>query len=236
MVKTSTQTRSGPEARDHVTRGGRDKDRDASPERRCIASGDVLPKAALVRFVIGPEGEVVPDVAGRLPGRGIWVKAEAAALERAIKRNLFSRAARQPVKVPEGLAALTVRLVLERLSAHMALARKAGLALAGFEKVRGALDGGGVVALFQAADGSPRQRSKLRLDPEEGPSFTCLTARELGLSFGRENVIHAALTAGGLSARVIEEAARLEGLRGATAPLGASPGSVTGGHTGVGDT
>jgi predicted RNA-binding protein YlxR (DUF448 family) len=88
-----------------MTRGGRDTNRD-EPERRCIVTGDVQPKAGLVRFVVSPEGMVVPDLAGKLPGRGIWVTADRTAIETAAKKGLFSRAARMPVTVPEGLAGL----------------------------------------------------------------------------------------------------------------------------------
>ena len=86
--------------------------------------------------------------------------------------------------------------------------------MAGYEKVRGLLQAGEAVVLLQASDGSERGKSKLRLSPEEGASFDCLTANEMGLSFGRDHVIHAALCAGGLTTRVVEEATRLSGLRG----------------------
>ena len=86
-----------------MTRGGRQKDRDAAPERRCIVTGEVKPAAELIRFVVGPDGVIVPDLLGKLPGRGIWVTANRAALDKAVAKNLFARAARQPVTVPEGL-------------------------------------------------------------------------------------------------------------------------------------
>ena len=88
-----------------MTRGGREKDRD-DPERKCIATGESQPKAGLIRFCLGPDGQIVPDVLGKLPGRGIYVSATRAAIDKAAKKNLFSRAARQPVKVPERLADL----------------------------------------------------------------------------------------------------------------------------------
>ena len=78
-----------------MSRGGRHKDRSDGPERKCIATGEVAPKRGLIRFVVSPDGVVVPDVLERLPGRGIWVSADRAALDLAVKKNLFSRAARQ---------------------------------------------------------------------------------------------------------------------------------------------
>lgn len=196
-----------------MTRGGRQKDRSVGPERKCIATGEVLPKAVLIRFVIGPDGVVVPDLAGKLPGRGIWVKANRAALQRAVAKNLFPRAAKAPVKTPPDLVAQVETGLRARMQATLALARKAGQAICGYEKVRGSLDLGEAVVLLQASDGSERGKSKLR--PPEGPAsyIGWLTARELGLAFGRDSVIHGALTAGGLTMRVVEEATRLAGVR-----------------------
>jgi predicted RNA-binding protein YlxR (DUF448 family) len=196
-----------------MTRGGRDKDRD-EPERRCIVTGDVQPKAGLIRFVVSPEGVVVPDLAGKLPGRGIWVTAERAAIEKAAAKGLFARAARGKVTVPEGLADLVEAGLARRVVDLISLARKAGLAVAGFEKVKGWLADGKAKVLLQASDGSERGKGKL-WTPQGGRWFGCLTSSELGLAFGRDSVIHGALGAGGLSQRVVEDAAKLSGLRAA---------------------
>ncbi len=193
-----------------MTRGGTRKDTDG-PERRCIVTGDVQPKAGLVRFVIGPDDGVVPDILGRLPGRGIWVTAERAVLERAT-RGAFSRAARRPVTVPPDLVDEVERQLARRVTDLIALARKAGLAVCGFEKVKDRLAAENVRVLLQASDGSSRGKSKL-WTPTGARYFDCLTADELGLAFGRQSVIHGALAAGTLSDRVVEEAAKLRGLR-----------------------
>lgn len=195
-----------------MTRGGREKLRD-EPERKCIATGEVSPKAGLVRFVVGPESVVVPDVAAKLPGRGIYVSATRAALDRAGGKGLFARAARQPVKVPEGLADLVETLLAKRVVELLSMARKAGDAVTGYEKVKEWLAGGRAVALIQASDGSERGKTKLRAPEGQNSLISCLTAGEIGLAFGRERAIHAALAAGGLTTRVVEEAARLAGLR-----------------------
>jgi len=192
----------------------RDGDGTADPQRRCIATGESAPRAGLIRFVVDPDGVVVPDIAGRLPGRGIWVSADAGALELAVRKRLFARAARAQVTVPEDLVARVERLLAQRVIDLVSLARKAGDAVAGFEKVRAALSEGRVAVLVQAADGSARERARLR-PPEGGDALSgVLSAQELGLAFGRERVIHAALAAGGLAMRVVEEAARLAGVRG----------------------
>lgn len=196
-----------------MSRGGRDKHRD-QPERRCIATGESQPRAGLIRFAISPEGLVVPDLAGKLGGRGLWVSADRAALEKAAKKGLFARAAKAPVSFPgDDLPGLVEELLAQRLVELISLARKAGLAIAGFEKVKGWLSEGRAKVLLQAADGSDRGKGKL-WTPEGGRWFGCLTANEMGLAFGRDHVIHGALRAGGLTTRVIEEATRLAGLRG----------------------
>ncbi|MFQ6550915.1 RNA-binding protein [Aestuariibius insulae] len=195
-----------------MTRGGRDKDR-SEPERRCIASGESGPKDALLRFVIGPDNEVVPDILGKLPGRGIYVASDKAALDKAVQKKLFARAAKMPVKVPENLAAEVERQVARRVIDLISLSRKSGRAVTGFEKVKGWLAGGERVrVLLQASDASERGKAKL-WTPEGARYFDCLTQAELGLAFGRHSVVHAALAAGGLGNRVVEEAAKLRGLR-----------------------
>lgn len=195
-----------------MTRGGREKDRTVT-ERRCIVTGEVGDTDGMIRFVVGPDDTIVPDVAGKLPGRGIWVTARRGALETAVKKNLFARAARSPVKLPPALVADVEARLVERLVGHMSLARKAGQAVAGREKVLDWLEKGQAVLLFQASDGSPREKSRLRPPPGKGTRFEVLTASELGLSFGREHVIHAALAAGGLAGKAREDAMRLSGVR-----------------------
>lgn len=197
-----------------MTRGGQKESRD-EPERKCIVSGESQPKAGLIRFVLGPEDMIVPDIQARLPGRGIYVAADREALAKAVKKNLFSRAARQPVKVPDDLPEMIERLLVQRIIDLISLGRKAGDAICGYEKVKDWLIKGQARTLIQASDGSERGKEKLR--PPNGPEtlISCLTAGEMGLAFSRERAIHAALAAGGLNNRVVEEAARLVGLRGA---------------------
>lgn len=192
-------------------RGGRTKDRDVS-ERRCIVTGETAPKAGLIRFVIGPDNMVYPDVLEKLPGRGMWVTASRDALDKAGKGQ-FSKSAKQAVDVPDGLTDEVERQLARRVVDLIALARKAGSAVCGFEKVKGWLSGGERVrALLQASDGSERGKTKL-WTPEGARYFGCLTAQELGLAFGRGEVVHGALASGRLSDRVVEEAVKLKSLR-----------------------
>lgn len=196
-----------------MARGGRDKDRETGPERRCIATGEVRPKAELIRFVAAPDGQIVPDVLEKLPGRGIWITADRAALELAVQKRLFARAAKQAVTVPETLVDTVEAQLVQRVIDLIALSRKAGRAVAGYEKVKAWLQSGEAAVLVQATDGSERGKSKLSNPPGKGTFIGVLSAQELGLAFAREHVIHGALAAGGLTRRVVEDAARLKGLR-----------------------
>jgi uncharacterized protein len=206
-----------------LTRGGAAKLRE-EPERRCIVTGDSGPKGGLVRFVVGPDNAIWPDVTNRLPGRGIYVSADRTALDKAVARNLFLRAAKAQVTVAPDLTAQVEALLVHRVTDLISLSRKAGEAICGFEKVKDWLDKGRVRALIQASDGSERGKEKL-WTPEGARFIGCLTAGELGLSFGRERAIHAALASGGLTQRIVEDAARLAGFRGQTGGKGRREGS-----------
>lgn len=209
-----------------MTRGGAVKSR-TGPERRCIASGESGPTERLIRFVLSPQGEVVPDLAGKLPGRGVWLTADRALVDRAVKKRLFSRGFRTQARVPGDLADRLEALMAERLIGLIGLARKAGQAVTGFEKVRERLKTGKVGALLEATDGAADGREKLARLAEGAaggvPIIEVLTGRELGLAFGRDFAIHAALDRGGFADRAIAEALRLGGLR-ATASAGAPKG------------
>ena len=193
-------------------RGGASKDRSDGPERKCIATGDVQPKHGLIRFVLGPAAQIVPDIAGKLPGRGIYVAADRSALDKAVARKLFARGAKQPVQLDNDLVDEVERQLARRVIDLIALSRKSGKAVAGYEKVKGWLQMEEAQVLIQAVDGSGRGKTKLST-PHFGTYIGWLTADELGLAFGRQTVIHCALASGGLTKRVVEEANRLRGVR-----------------------
>ncbi len=193
-------------------RGGQPKARHEGSERRCVVTGEVRPKRDLIRFVVDPDGRIVPDILEKLPGRGIWVSANRVALEKAASGGIFSKAAKQQIKVPDDLLERLPDQLLKRVVDLISLARKSGQAVAGYEKVKDWLAKEKAAVLVQASDGSERGKSKLST-PYGGDFIGWLTADELGRAFGRQTVIHAALTAGGLPQRVVEEAARLKGLR-----------------------
>ena len=163
-----------------MSRGGVSKTRGDEPERRCIATGDVQPRSGLIRFVLDPDGVVVPDLLGKLPGRGVYVAADRAALETTVKKALFSRGFKQPAKAAPELIDQIDAMLIRRVTDLISLARKSGDAIAGYEKVKDWLMRETAHVLIQASDGSERGKSKLST-PYKGVFIGFLTADELGL-------------------------------------------------------
>ncbi|MBI3676430.1 MAG: RNA-binding protein [Proteobacteria bacterium] len=187
-------------------------------ERKCIVTGEVLPEEKLVRFVVDPQGRATPDVAAKLPGRGIWVSATREAIERAVAKNLFAKAAKANVTAPKDLADIVERQLVLRMQGDLGLARRSASLVMGFDNVMRALDAKmPPKLLIEASDGAPDGRRKLSnaaLARGGHPAtLDCLTSHELSVALGRENVIHAALLPGGFAERLAFDAARLEGIR-----------------------
>lgn len=192
--------------------------------RRCIATGDIADRARLLRFVVGPGGEIVPDVAANLPGRGLWLTPRRDTLERAVAKRLFARAARRPVVLPSELADRVESLLAQRCCDAIGLARRSGIAVAGFQKVGEAVRAGKVALLLSALDGAEGGRNKIRALGRGLPLVTVLTSAEMGGVFGRDHVVHVALGGGRLSRRLLADAEKVAGFRsGALVDRGADP-------------
>jgi hypothetical protein len=187
----------------------------SGPLRTCIATGEQAAPERLIRFVVGPDGDVVPDLARRLPGRGLWVRAERSAVERAIARKLFARAARFAVRVPADLADRVERLLLERVLADLGRARRAGRAVAGFVKVE-QLIASSKAGLLVVADEAEGDGSR-KLAASGLPLVRLGDAAALGGIFGRERTVYAAVArddaAGAFIQRIEVGAARWRGYR-----------------------
>ncbi|MBI1244698.1 MAG: RNA-binding protein [Alphaproteobacteria bacterium] len=183
------------------------------PLRRCIVSGRTGPRASFVRFVLGPDSTVVPDLAGKLPGRGLWVSADAGSIRRAADKNAFAKAARASAKVPADLPERVGQLLTRRAIETLALCRRAGQAAQGFEKTKEAIAKGRCGLLVAASDGSPAERA--RIGGAGIPVASGLTAVEMGEAFGREHAVHAAIASGNLAERLREDLARLAAYRAA---------------------
>ena len=189
-----------------------------SRERRCVVSGEVLSEDRLIRFVVSPDGEVTPDIAAVLPGRGIWVGATRDAVNAAVKRNLFAKAAKTNVTVAPDLADRVEALLVARIQADLGMARRSGQIHLGFNTVQRALQSAAPPALIvEASDGATDGKRKLfAAGHARGlkiETLECLSSQEIGLAVGRENVIHAALKSGRLQERLSFDAGRLKGFR-----------------------
>jgi uncharacterized protein len=174
--------------------------------RMCAVSRQVRPVDELIRFVLSPQGEVVPDLKRKLPGRGLWITASRARVAEAVRRNQFSRGFKRDVRAAQTLAFDTEKLLVRSAIEALAMAAKAGQVVSGFAKVEEALAGGQATALIHASDGAAdgirkldaiaRQRAGNHGESLVFPIVTELTSAELDLALGRANVIHAALLAG----------------------------------------
>lgn len=189
----------------------------AARERRDIVSGQVMDEAALIRFVAGPGGLVVPDLARKLPGRGLWVAADRVSVETAVKKGAFSRAAKAKLAASADLADQVETLLRRRLLDGLGLAKRAGELISGFEKVASTLNAGKAAWLIEASDGAADGRRKIlnvaRKSPKPPQLCGLFDAEELGLALGAENVIHTAFLAGRGADRWTNDVRRLSGFR-----------------------
>ncbi|MBI1385345.1 MAG: RNA-binding protein [Rhizobiales bacterium] len=226
-----------PEAREYEV------DADGHPRRQCIVTRERASPDELLRFVVGPERRVVPDIAARLPGRGCWVTCRREVVELAVRRRAFARALKTEVVVDADLPALVGQLLRARTLASLSLARKAGEVVLGFMKLEAALTERRIVLLVHASDagrdGRERLDRRLAALPPEFPGAVLeasgakitgvdLTRDELSLALGRPNVVHAGMKAGGASLRFQKDFARLRRYE-ATSSLDCEPaGSASG--------
>lgn len=178
----------------------------AEKERQCLLTRTVKPKAALLRFVVGPDGQLVADLAANLPGRGMWLSASKLLLAEAIAKRAFSRAAKKPVSVTEDFSARLELLWHRRLLDTCSLARKAGQAISGFDKVETALKKGEVLLLLHASDAGEDGVKKLR--SATVPVYRGFSRDQLSVMAGRENAVHLAILDGSAGRFFLEELRR----------------------------
>jgi len=174
--------------------------------RMCAVSREVRPIDELIRFVVAPSGDVIPDLKRKLPGRGLWVQASRRTVAEAVRRNQFSRGFKRSVRAAATLPADTEALLERSCTEALAMAAKAGQVISGFAKVEGLLEQGRAGALIHASDGAADGIRKLdailrqkhgNIGESQGfQVVNVLTSAELDLALGRSNVIHAALLAG----------------------------------------
>jgi uncharacterized protein len=203
-----------------------DKRDTTSPLRLCAVSRVQRPVEELIRFVLGPEGMIVPDLARRLPGRGVWVEGRRESVTAAVRRKVFARSLQRQVVVADDLPDQVERLMTRRLAEAVSLANKAGLLVTGFAKVQELIGEGRAAVLIHAADGAPdgveklsrKLRAQMGAEPAEHAIVTELTGPQLDLAIGRSNVVHAAASGGGAAQRIVAEAGRLRRYRSGEPP------------------
>jgi uncharacterized protein len=184
-----------------------------APQRRCLVTREVKGQDQMIRFVLDPGGQVVPDLDGRLPGRGMWLSADRNVLDRAAAANLFARAVRAPARAQPDLAGQVERLLVSRALDCLGLARRAGQVTMGFEQVRACLRSSAAGVLLAAADSSPDGRGKLRRLAGDLPVITAFSKAELGAALGRDGLVHVAVAPGRLAERLLSYVRRLAGFR-----------------------
>ena len=207
-----------PETDEGPPKGKQDRRQTRGHVRLCVVTRAELPSSKLIRFVAGPDDQIVPDLAARLPGRGVWVTATRAAVQEAAKRGLFAKSLKRAVKADKELANQVENLLVAEMRQVLALANKAGLVTTGFSKVEISLERGAAIALISANDASADGTGKLArkfmaiqtASGRDAPILRQLTSVELGLAMGGSNVIHASLTGGGLAQRFIGCCRRLD--------------------------
>lgn len=193
----------------------------AGQERLCAVTRETRDPSALIRFVLSPDGIIVPDLDRSLPGRGVWVGCDRTLVEKAVATQAFSKSLKMKAEAANDLADRVDDLILKRVTGALSLANKAGLAVAGFEKVFAALEKGPVRAILHGADAAADGCSKIdrkykAIQADRGlPAaiVNVLTIDQMSLAIGRGSVVHAALIPGGLADRFLEEAERLRRYR-----------------------
>jgi predicted RNA-binding protein YlxR (DUF448 family) len=235
MLAPPRQGASSAVADDHIAQAA-DDEVDAperGPLRRCVVTREQGRREDLIRFVVAPDGVIVPDLAARLPGRGIWLSARSDVIHSPRLRQAFSRAARTRVEVPDDLGLRVQAGLRSRIADLIGFARRAGQAVAGYQKAHEWLASGKAVLIIQAKDGSADERSRFLSGRSGVAVITPLSGEALGGVFGREGAVHVAIAAGRLAGLIAADAARLDGVDGDpaahhdTAPGEMKPGETT---------
>lgn len=204
-------------------------DVDTGSERTCIVTRTKGEPETMIRFVVGPNGQVVPDLKHKLPGRGVWVTARADKVAEAVKRKAFTRGFRTEVVVSAALPAEIEALLTTECIQAFGLANKAGQVVTGFAKVEAAIEKGGIAGLVEATDagadgGRKLRQAVLRRFGSEAvkPQVKLFTSLQLSLALGHTNVIHAALIEGSAARAFLLRCRRLDLYRSAPGAGGAT--------------
>ncbi len=193
----------------------RDDEPERGPTRRCIVTRTTGAREKMIRFVVGPDRQVVPDLAARLPGRGLWLSARADVLDTARAKGAFARAARGPVRLPADLSAMLQAGLARRVVDLLGFCRRAGQAVAGYEKTREWVQARKTALVIQASDGSEEERRRAISGADKNLAVAWpVDAATLGAVFGHDRTVHVAVAPGRLAEALINEIERLAGISG----------------------
>lgn len=187
---------------------------ETGPLRRCAVTRERDYRGRMIRFVVGPDRVLVPDLLAKLPGRGIWLSARRDVLETGRTRGAFARAARGPVTVPTDLVDAVQSGLARRITELLGLTRRAGQAVCGFQKAREWLQAGRAGLIVQASDGSRDERTRFLSGAADVRVAAPLSGAALGAVFGRDHVVHVAIAHGRLAEALSIETHRLSGIAG----------------------
>lgn len=162
-------------------------------ERRCFITGTPRPKEELIRFTIGPDNMLYPDVAGKLGGRGVWLIPSRPVLEEAMARQAFSRALQAKVVLPAALPEQVEMLLKKRCLDLIGLAKKAGYLIIGADKIKDAAKKETLPILVQASDGSQTEEKHLKNGLRDVFIINDFTKDEIDQALGRDFCVHLAL-------------------------------------------
>ncbi len=182
----------------------------AEEERKCIVCGETLPREGLLRFTLTPEGFVVPDFKKKLPGRGIWVKNSKTTLEKAVVKNLFSKASKKNVKVNMMLVETVENLLRKKGLETISLARKAGVLITGFEKVAETIKKGKAAFLLEAKDAGHDGHEKIVALAKDLEVFRSYSIEELDKALDKVNTVHVAFLKSNMAQTVYNEFEKFE--------------------------
>lgn len=187
------------------------------PERQCLVTRESLSKTEMIRFVLAPDGQVVPDLKMRLPGRGVWVTADRKILEQAVSKGLFARGFKSKTQDCKHLPDLVENQLRQHALSALSMTRKAGQIVTGFAKVEATIAQSPLLGLLHAADAAQDGQKKLaqalrrRFGSDHSiPVIRLFSADAMSKALGQGNVIHAALTAGSASHGFLKQAQMFE--------------------------
>jgi uncharacterized protein len=195
-------------------------DEERGPERTCVVTREKATPEAMLRFVLGPDHQVVPDIKRKLPGRGVWVGLSRQLVAQAVKKQVFARGLKDKALAAPDLPDLVEDLLRRDALQALSLANKAGLVTTGFVKVEKAVEAGEVAALLHARDGAADGKRKLgqalrrKFGPEGKPEIGLFSNDEIGAALGRDHVVHAALGNGAAMKVLLASCRRLAVYRG----------------------